>query len=181
MRASANLTVGNINTLTLRSKANLGSYQLRSGVNVIPNSIVECQDSAEPFMEILRSLHGMNATQFPLRFRRSYFLNDDANRINEYSFAPEHGQFVIALEMESLVRNSDKLLSGTDGRSADMFLDLVFNYRSVTSAVANDLFTYTNTMAAAANITAQMRIDVFINYDLYLILDVVNGIVQTEI
>lgn len=180
-------------SLSNRTKNWLDSYQLRIGSQVIPNSTIDCKSSAEVFMELLRTMHGMNVSNFPMKFQRTRFMNDYGNQQlpglwQTVNFGVEHweerGQFIIPLEMESLIRNSDKLMSGMDARASDLFLDLKFGSETVqaTSVGPDYKISYTETFALNKNGARDRAVfDTFINFDKYIVIQPATGQVAVEI
>ncbi len=181
MRVQTNFVNPHVNTIGLRTKNYLENYQLRSGADVIPNSTIDCTQPPEVAMELLRTIHGMNVTQFPMKFKNTSFCNDSGFNPTILTVAPEEGTFVIPLEMESLVRNSDKLMSGTDARAADLFLDLKFGSQYCTTSMDGDNVLYEIGNAAQTGANNNARMDTFIHHDKYILIDPSTGIVNVEI
>jgi hypothetical protein len=148
---------------TLSSRTNpftgLGSsFNLNIGGQRFPQKPIQTNragDITEYFSELLKSFHALGAVDFATSLPRACYTSSETILVTN---APSTRGFVIGLNLDTLVRQTDLLMSGLDMSKVTSYMEA-----NITTPIP------------ALN---QQTIDTFIHHDMYLVVDVAGNLVS---
>ena len=146
MRNNSFINDNSRDSQNIRARNLLTSYNLRAGSEFIPAQEVKsgAGETAEVFMELEKSFHGVGSTLSHGCMTKAAFekSNPECQALTAVlpSDAEVLGSFTFGLDLSSYGSNSDEMLDGINTLASQSFLELRFSSNSEAVAMRGDLW-----------------------------------------